>query len=341
MQLTAGQIAQMIEGQVEGDANVTIVGPSKIEEGGPGTITFLANPKYEEYAYTTTASAMLVPDDFKPRAEVKPTLIRVPDVYAAVAQLLGRFGAALQPQLEGQSDEAFIDPSSEVAEDAAIGAFAVVSAGAVIESGVTLYPQVYVGHGVRIGAGSTLYPGVRVYHGCEIGNQCVIHANAVIGSDGFGFNRDASGAYEKVPQIGKVILEDQVEIGANTVIDRATMGATIIRKGAKLDNLIQIAHNVEVGNDTVIAAQAGIAGSTKVGARSLIGGQVGIVGHIQLADGVRIQAQSGVNRTVKEEGAALYGSPALDYNQFLRAFAIFRKLPDLEARLRKLEKGES
>ena len=337
MQLTAQGIAELIDGRVDGDPEVVIAAPAKIEEGTPGTITFLANPKYNAYLYTTQASAVLVGRDFEPERAVTPTLIRVDDVYGAVSTLLAHFERANAATRE-ISDRASIHPSATLGKNVSIGPFVVVEADAVIGDDTTLCAQTFVGKAVRIGRGCKLYPGVRVGHHCEIGDRCILHGNAVVGGDGFGFAQQEDKSYQKVPQIGKVILEDDVEIGANTTVDRATMGATVIRRGAKLDNLVMIAHNVEVGADTVIAAQAGIAGSTKIGERVRIGGQAGFVGHIQVADDTMIQAQSGVAAALKTPGAAVYGSPAIPYSDYLRAYAVFKKLPALYRKIHQLEK---
>ncbi len=329
MQITVGQLAQMLHGRVEGNPDALIDRPSRIEEGGAGSISFLSNPRYEDHLYTTTATAVLVAEDFEPRKPVKTTLIRVPDVYAALAFLLERFGQEREQSGQGVSERAEVHPEAEVEEGAYIGPFVVVERGARIAAAARLTAQVYVGENASIGEGSVLHPGVRVYRDCRIGRHCILHSNVVIGSDGFGFAPQADGSYKKVPQLGYVELEDEVEVGANTVIDRATMGATLIKKGVKLDNLIQVAHNVQIGEHTVIAAQTGIAGSTHIGSRAQIGGQVGFVGHIRVADGVKIQAQSGVAASIKEEGSAWYGSPAIPYSRFLRSYAVFKQLPDL------------
>lgn len=336
MQVTARAISELLGGTLEGDPNVLIHGPSKIEEGEPGTISFIGNPKYELFAYTTRASALLVSKDFQPKSPVKATLIRVDNVYEAIGQLINKY-AQSDDSANGISDLAMVSPEASVAPDASVGAFAVVEAGAIVASGARIHPQAYVGSKVKIGRGTVVYPGVRIYKDCIIGEECIIHANAVIGSDGFGFTKDEHGAYQKVSQIGNVVIEDRVEIGSQTVIDRAVMGSTIIRTGCKLDNLIQIAHNVEIGAHTVIAAQAGIAGSTRLGPNCMVGGQVGIVGHLQIPAGTQIQAQSGVTSAGKEENGKLYGSPAMDYGQFLRSYAAFKNLPDTLQRIRSLE----
>ena len=337
MQIKAQELADLVSGRVEGDGEVLIHAPAKIEEAQEGTITFLANPKYEEYIYSTQASVVLVGEDFQPRVDVQPTLIYVSDVYKTLAFLLQKFGETQQSEHK-ISELAFIHPDAQVSEKATIGPFCVVEKDCVIGEGCVLKAHVYVGEGAQIGDQSTLYPGVTVYHKCEIGKHCILHAGAVIGSDGFGFSKDDKGNYQKIPQIGNVILGDHVEIGAQTVIDRATMGSTRIHGGAKLGNLIQIAHNVEIGSNTVIAAQTGIAGSTRIGEDALIGGQVGIVGHIKIANKTMIQAGSGINKSIEEEGTKLYGYPAIPYTQYLRAYSVFRELPDLRKRLAVLEK---
>ena len=327
----------MLNGNLEGDPQVMISGPSKIEEGKEGTISFLANPKYEPYAYTTQASVLLVHKNFEPAQSINATLIRVDDVYACVALLLNKFGQASQ-QASGTADQAKVHPSATIGEAASIGAFTYIDEGAAIGARSVIYPQVFIGKGAKIGEDCIIYPGARIHDQVQIGKGCIIHSNAVIGGDGFGFVPNEEGHYKKIAHIGQVILEDQVEIGANTVIDRATMGATVIRKGSKLDNLVQIAHNVEVGAHTVIAAQAGIAGSTKVGDHCQIGGQAGFVGHIKIANGTRVQAQSGVPSSVEEPNTAIYGSPALPYRNYLQSYAVFKQLPDLYRKISQLEK---
>jgi UDP-3-O-[3-hydroxymyristoyl] glucosamine N-acyltransferase len=337
MQISAKELGLLLNGVVEGDASVEVSGPSKIEDGTKGTISFLANPKYEKYAYTTKSSILLVSMDFKPEKPLVPTLIRVDNVYDSVAQLLNKFGDDI-PQIAGISEEAFIHEKATISENVSVGNFSYIEKGAKVGAGSKIYPQVYIGENVTVGENVTLFPGVKIFYNCTIGDNCMLHANVVIGSDGFGFAPTNDGSYNKIPQLGNVVLEDNVEIGANTVIDRATMGSTVLRQGAKLDNLIQIAHNVEIGESTVIAAQAGIAGSTKIGKNAMIGGQAGIVGHVDIADGTKVQAQSGINRSIKKPDSALYGSPALDYNNYLRSYAVFRRLPELQQRINELEK---
>jgi UDP-3-O-[3-hydroxymyristoyl] glucosamine N-acyltransferase len=338
MQIAAKEIASMLGGSLEGDGEAVISKPGKIEEGGAGTLTFLANPKYENFAYSTEAAALLVQKDFKPSMPIAAkALIRVDDVYDAVRQLLEKFGEG-RDLAAGVSEKAFVHPQAKLSAGASVGTFSVIEEGAVIGEGSTIYPQVFIGKNVEVGKGCILYPGVKIYHDCKIGDHCILQANVVIGSDGFGFAPQTDGSYKKIPQIGNVIVEDHVEIGANTTIDRATLGSTVIRRGVKLDNLIMVAHNVEIGEDTVVAAQAGFAGSTKIGKNCRIGGQAGFVGHIAVADGTQVQAQSGVAAAVKQEGTALYGSPAIPYHDYLRSFAVFKKLPDLYKKINELEK---
>ncbi len=336
MQVTAIQIASLIGGKVIGDPETLVSGPSKIEEGQPGTITFLANPKYVSYIYDTKASIVLVSNDFIPERAVTTTMISVDNVYNALSILLSQFNSGISV-FDGIAGSAVIDPSATISENVRIDDHVIIKKNVKIGKNTTIYGQVFIGDNVSIGENVTLYPGVKVYHNCEIGNNCILHSNTVIGSDGFGFARDEEGNYKKIAQTGNVVVEEDVEIGSNTVIDRATMGSTRICKGVKLDNLIQIAHNVTIGNNTAIAAQTGIAGSTKIGANCLIGGQVGIVGHIEIADGTMIQAQSGISSSIKNENAKLYGSPAIEYSNYLKSYAYFRKLPDMAQQIRKLE----
>lgn len=337
MKFKVGEIAGMIGAQVEGNADLMISSLSKIEEGGPGSLSFLANPKYESYLYTTAASAVIVSIDFEPKQAVSATLLRARDPYMAFAQLLQRFLQFVQNK-SGIEQPSHVAETATLGRDIYVGAFAYIGNGAVIGDGAKIYPHAYVGDFATVGAGTTVYANASIYYGCKVGQQCIIHSGAVIGSDGFGFAPQPDGSFQKIPQTGIVRIEDHVEIGAGCTIDRATLGETVIRKGAKLDNLIQVAHNVEIGENTVIAAQTGISGSTKIGANCMIGGQVGIVGHIKLADGTRIGAQSGVSKTVEEKGKALRGSPAQDYKQQLRSEAVFRNLDQLDKRLHQLEK---
>ncbi len=340
MEIPAKILAQILNGTIEGDPNVTVNRPSKIEEGGPGSISFLGNPRYEQYAYTTTASILLVGKDFVPKSPIKATLIRVEDVYTSVALLMAKFGEqAAQAQVpSGISKLASIHPSAKLGENVSIGAFCVVEEGVEIGDNACLHAQVFVGKNVRIGANTTLFPGVKVLFDCEIGQNCTFHPGVIIGGDGFGFAPQADGSYQKIPQLGKVIIEDEVDIGANSCVDRASIGATILRRGVKIDNLCQIAHNVEIGENTVIAAVSGIAGSTKIGKNCLIGGQVGIAGHLNIADGTKIQALSGVGSNVKTPDQAIGGYPAFAYSEFIRAHMVFKNLPELQQKLLMMEK---
>lgn len=336
MTFPAAQIAFLINGKVEGDAQVAVNSFGKIEEATQGQLAFLANPKYEEYLYSTKASVIIVNETQELRQPIKATLIRVPDAYSAFATLLSKYQEIVQQQLTGVQEPSYISTSAKYGDNVFIGAFAYLGENVSVGNNTKIYPNAYLGHNVVIGDNTIIHPGVRIYHDCRVGNNVTIHAGTVIGSDGFGFAPQADGSFKKVPQIGNVVIEDNVEIGANATIDRATIGSTLIKSGAKLDNLIQIAHNVEVGHSTVIAAQAGVSGSTKIGNGVMIGGQAGIVGHIQLGDGVKVNAQSGVSKSL-EPGKAVTGSPAYDYTSSLRSQAIFRNLPEMEKRLKELE----
>lgn len=337
MDFKASVIAEFLKGSVEGNPEAKVNDVSKIEEGKAGTLSFLANPKYEKYIYNTESTIVIVNEDFTPQKSIPATLIRVPNAYESFAALL-RLYEQSKPKKAGLSPQASIAESAKMGKDIYVGEFTVVSDKVSMGNGVVLYPQVYVGEGVQIGEGTILHPGVKVYEGCVIGKHCVIHAGAIIGGDGFGFAPNQENNYEKVPQLGKVIIEDHVEIGANTTVDRSTMGATILRKGVKLDNLIMIGHNVEVGENTVIAAQSGISGSSKVGKNCMFGGQVGLIGHITIASGVKIAAQSGITKDIKEEGIVIQGSPAFEFGPYQRSYAVFRNLPKLAKQVSDLEK---
>ena len=337
MQITAQQLAQLLKGEIVGDPTVTVSKPAKIEEATSGTITFFANAKYEAFVYDTKASILLVNRDFQPKKAISPTLIKVDDVYASIAQLLQQFGQVNDGPNE-ISEMSSVSKEATLGENIAIGEFAVIQKGVSIGDNVVIYPQVFIGKNAKIGDNTIIYPGVKIYHECEIGNNCILQANVVIGGDGFGFAPNPDGSYSKIPQIGNVIIENDVEIGANTTIDRAAMGSTRIKKGTKLDNLLMIAHGAEIGQNTVIAAQTGVAGSTKIGDNCQIGGQVGFVGHITVANGTKIQAQSGVARKILKEGTAVYGSPAIPYSDYLRAYAVFKNLPELAKKVSDLEK---
>ncbi|WP_129020882.1 UDP-3-O-(3-hydroxymyristoyl)glucosamine N-acyltransferase [Edaphocola flava] len=338
MQFTASQVAQLLQGTVEGNPEAIVSTFSKIEEAGPQSLCFIANPKYEQYLYETAAAVVVINSDYTLTAPVTATLIRVPNAYAAFAQLLQLYDEITKGQRkQGREAQSFVAENATVDETAYIGAFAYISENAVIGKNVQIYPNCFVGSNVHIADNTILYPSVTIYKDCRVGERVIIHSGTVIGADGFGFAPKADGSYDKIPQIGNVVIEDDVEIGANTCIDRATMGSTLIRKGAKLDNLLQIAHNVEIGSSTVIAAQAGISGSTKVGDRCLIGGQAGLVGHIQLANGTKINAQSGVSKSISKEDIAISGSPAFDYKSEMKSQIVFRNLPDMLDRIKSLE----
>jgi UDP-3-O-[3-hydroxymyristoyl] glucosamine N-acyltransferase len=338
MEFSAAQIAGILNGDVQGDPEVTVSGLSKIEEGQPNTLSFLANMKYEEFLYSTGASIVIVNKDFKPNGEIPKslTLVKVDDAYSCFAKLLDVYNQMRQkqPQIE---QPCFVSPSAQIGDEVYVGAFAYISEDAILSNKVKIYPNAYIGEGVTIGENTTIFPGVKIYRDCKIGANCIIHAGSVIGADGFGFAPDAEGNFQKVPQIGNVVIEDNVEIGANCTIDRATLGSTFIRKGAKIDNLVQIAHNVDVGRNSAMAAQVGVAGSTKIGERVMIGGQAGISGHIKIADDTKIVAQSGIPGSIKKSGQILMGSPGIEIDDFKKSYFGFRKLPYILQKLRELE----
>jgi UDP-3-O-[3-hydroxymyristoyl] glucosamine N-acyltransferase len=337
MEFTAKTISDFLGGEIVGDPKVVINDISKIEEGRKGTLSFLANPKYTKYLYTTESSIVLVNKSLKLEHDVKSTLIKVDDAYQAFASLLNMYTQSI-PKNMGVDDNIHIDSSSVYGKNAYIGAFTYIGKNVKIGDNVSLYPQVYIGDNVTLGNNTILYPGVKVYQDCHIGSNCTLHAGTVIGSDGFGYAHQSGENYQKIPQIGNVIIKDDVEIGANVTVDRATIGSTIIGKGAKLDNLIQIAHNVEIGENTVVIAQAGIAGSTKVGKNCIIAAQAGIVGHLKIADKVIIGAQSGVSNNIEKEGEIVLGAPAYNAGEKKREFAVARQLPSLYKRFNALEK---
>jgi UDP-3-O-[3-hydroxymyristoyl] glucosamine N-acyltransferase len=336
MTFSALQIAALINGKTEGDANISVNSFGKIEEAEDGQLAFLANPKYEEYLYSTKASVIIINEALELKQPVTATLIRVPDAYTAFAKLLSTYQQMMQQQLTGVQEPVYIAASASYGENVFIGAFAYLSDNVKVGNGTKIYPNAYLGNNVKIGDNSIIHAGVKIYHDCVIGNNVIIHAGTVIGSDGFGFAPQADGSLQKVPQIGNVVIENNVEIGANTTIDRATMGSTIIRSGAKIDNLVQIAHNVEIGSSTVIAALAGISGSTKIGKGVMIGGQAGLAGHLQVDDGSKINAQAGLGKSLKP-GSSVTGSPAYDYNKAIRSQAVARNLPEMEKRIKELE----
>jgi UDP-3-O-[3-hydroxymyristoyl] glucosamine N-acyltransferase len=335
MEFTAKQIAEFINGRVEGDENAAIHTFAKIEEGQPGAISFLSNPKYSHYLYDTKSTIVLINDDLQLEQKVSATLIRVKNAYESVAKLLQLY-ESMKPKKTGIDPLAFVSPKATIGQDVYIGAFACIGDGAVIGDGSQIYPHVVIGDGVKIGAKCLIYPNVTIYQGCRLGNNVTIHAGSVIGADGFGFAPNVDG-YDKIPQIGIVIIEDNVEIGANTCIDRSTMGATVIHKGVKLDNLVQVAHNVEVGENTVMSAQVGIAGSTKVGSWCMFGGQVGVAGHITIGDHVNLGAQSGAPGSIKAN-QTLIGTPPMEPTPYFKSQAIFRRLPDMYKELSALRK---
>lgn len=335
MELSAQQIADFLGGTVDGNPEVKVSNFSKIEEGQPGTLTFLANPKYEHYIYNTEASIVLVNNDFSPAEQVTATLVKVENAYSALAMLLNLVEQS-KPKKTGVSSTAFIATSATLGDDCFVGNFAYIGENVRLGKNCLIYPNTYIGDNVTIGDNCILYPHTTIYNGCKIGNNCILHAGSVIGSDGFGFAPEGEN-YKKIPQLGNVVLEDNVEIGANTTIDRAVMGSTIIRRGVKLDNLVQIAHNVEVGENTVMAAQVGIAGSVKIGSHCMFGGQVGLAGHIHIADGVVFGAQSGVISDIKEAKTVL-GAPAIDAKNFMRSSAVFNRLPDMYRTLGQLQR---
>jgi UDP-3-O-[3-hydroxymyristoyl] glucosamine N-acyltransferase len=337
MEFTAATIAGFLKGEIVGNPDIKVNTIAKIEEGHEGALSFLANPKYEHYIYTTGSSIVLVNKDFKPAEKINATLIKVENSYEAFASLL-RLVDQARPRKKGIHPTAIIEPTAKIGSDVYIGPYSYIGENCIIGDGCSLYPHVYIGDGTSLGKNCIINPGVKIYHECLIGEACIIHAGTVIGSDGFGFAPQSENEYMKIPQLGNVILEDNVEIGANVTIDRATMGSTIIRKGVKLDNLIMIGHNVEVGENTVMAAQTGIAGSTKVGKNCMFGGQVGLAGHIKIADGTKIGAQGGVLGAVKEENTIILGSPAIDYKQYFKCTVIFKNLPDLKKKVDGLER---
>jgi UDP-3-O-[3-hydroxymyristoyl] glucosamine N-acyltransferase len=336
MEFSASQIAEIVNGKVEGNPDVLVNYVSKIEEGKKGTLSFLANPIYTSYVYDTEASIVLVNNDFKPEKEVRTTLIRVKDAYTAFAKLL-EFYNKIKLNKSGISAKAHISSSAKIGQNVYIGEFAFIGEGAEIADNAKIYPQVYVGDNVVIGKDTTLFPGSKIYADNIIGKNCNIHSGVIIGSDGFGFAPQGDKNYLKIAQIGNVILEDEVEVGSNTTIDRATLGSTIIRKGAKIDNLCQIAHNVEIGENTVIAAQTGISGSTKIGKNCLFGGQVGIIGHITIADEVKIAAQSGIGKSIKKQGEIVQGSPAFEIGKYQKSYIHFRNLNTIKNKVDELE----
>ncbi len=337
MEFKASQIAEILEGEIQGNPEESVYTLTKIEEGKKGGLTFLANPKYTHHIYKTDASIVIVNKNFTPEKEISSTLIKVEDAYLAFTKLLQFYDEYRKSLKVGIEQPSFISETAKVADNVYIGAFSYIGENVIIEENVKIYPNSYIGDNSKVGVGTTINAGVKIYADTQIGKNCTIHSGSVIGADGFGFAPNSNNEYSKVPQIGNVILEDNVEIGANTTVDRATLGSTIIRKGVKLDNHIQIAHNVEIGEDTVIASQTGIAGSSKIGKRAMIAGQVGIIGHLQLGDDVKIAAQSGIGNDLPN-GAIVQGSPAYNVGDYKRSYVYFKKLPDLVKRINELEK---
>lgn len=336
MEFSAEMIAGLVQGTVVGDPKAMVNDFAKIEEGRPGCISFLANDKYEHYIYETESSVVLVSNNFEPKKEVKATLIKVPDAREAVAQLLQAY-EQMKPRLTGVSELAFIDPTARIGKDCYIGPFVAIAEGVEVGDGCVLHPHVTIGRGAKVGDNTEIYSNAVIYHDCKVGSRCILHAGCVIGADGFGFQPTEKG-YDKIPQIGIAIIEDDVEIGANTCVDRAVMGATVVHSGVKLDNLVQIAHNDEIGSHTVMSAQVGVAGSTKIGEWCMFGGQVGIAGHATIANRTMAGAQSGIPNNVKKEGQAIQGSPAIDGRLFWKASAVFKQLPDMWADMNRMKK---
>ena len=336
MQFTAAQIAVLVNGKVDGNVDIAVTSFGKIEEAQQGQLAFLANPKYEDFLYSTKASIIIVNDNQQIKQPITATLIKVPDAYSAFATLLDKYQQIQQQQLTGIQQPVYIDATAKIGDNVYIGAFVYVGKNVVVGDGTKIYPSTFIGDNVTIAQHTILHPGVKIYHDCIIGSNVTIHAGSVIGADGFGFAPQADGSLKKVPQIGNVLIEDNVEIGSNTCIDRATIGSTIIKSGAKLDNLLQIAHNVEVGNNTVIAAQTGVSGSTKIGNNVMIGGQAGLAGHLIIGDGAKINAQTGVGKAVKP-GTSVTGTPFDEFSKYMRNQAFVRSLPQMEKRLKELE----
>jgi UDP-3-O-[3-hydroxymyristoyl] glucosamine N-acyltransferase len=337
MKFTAKQIAESLNGTVEGNPEIEVSSLSKIEEGKPGTLSFLANPKYTSYIYDTEASIVIVNEDFKPDKEIKATLVRVKDAYNSFAGLLELYQQA-KGTPKGISEKAHIANSAKIGKDVYIGEFVSVGENSVIGDNTQIFPNTVIGNNCKIGTYTKIFAGVKIYDECVIGNKCTLHAGVVIGADGFGFAPTQDKNYKKIPQIGNVVLEDNVDIGANTCIDRATLGSTIIRKGAIIDNLVQIAHNVEIGENTAIAAQSGISGSTKIGKNCILAGQAGLAGHLTIANGTIITAQAGVGRNILKENGVYEGAPAFKHKDFRKSYIHFRRLDDLVNRVNELEK---
>ncbi|MFK7908152.1 MAG: UDP-3-O-(3-hydroxymyristoyl)glucosamine N-acyltransferase [Chitinophagales bacterium] len=337
MQFTAQQISALLNGKIVGDPNTMIHDVAKIEEAKEGQLSFIANPKYTSYLHTTEASILIVNNDLVFEGTITPTLIVVPNAYIAFTTLLEKYQSTMQRKV-GIEAPSYVDATAQIGQNPYIGIFAYIGKNVTIGDNVQLYPHTYIGDNVTIGDNSILYPGVKVYYDSEIGKDCILHANVVIGADGFGFAPQEDGSYRKIPQLGKVIIKDKVEIGANTSVDRATMGITLIEEGVKLDNLVQIAHNVTIGAHTIIASQSGVSGSTKIGKHCVLAGQVGVVGHLEIADHTIIGAQSGVSRSVKESNTTVLGSPIMDHKHARRVYVAYRNLPTYIKKISELEK---
>ncbi|WP_268036644.1 UDP-3-O-(3-hydroxymyristoyl)glucosamine N-acyltransferase [Algoriphagus sp. PAP.12] len=338
MEFTLGQLAQLLEGKVEGDETQKVSRLDKIQEGKPGGISFLSNEKYEPFIYQTEATAVIVSEGFKASKELKTNIVRVKDAYLGFTALLEAYAQFTKSALVGVEEPAYMDSSSTIGENEYRGAFSYIGKNCQIGQNVKIHPHAYVGNNVKIGDNTIIHAGAKIHSETQIGTNCEIHSGAVIGSDGFGFAPQADGTYKSIPQIGNVIIEDNVSIGANTTVDCATMGSTIIKKGAKIDNQVQIAHNVIIGENTVIAAQSGISGSTEIGKNCVIAGKAGIVGHIKIADNTTIGANTGISKSIKKSGETLFGYMGMDLKQFLKSYSIFKNLEDLEKRLKELEK---
>lgn len=334
--LSALEISNLLNGEIIGDPNIVIHAVSKIDQGQPGSLTFLSNPRYTRYAYETKASLILVSRDFQHEASMTATVIKVDDPYSSFTQILGRYFNQ-KAEKKGIDKQAFIADNASLGQDIYVGAFAYIGHEATLGEGSKIYPQVYLGDHVKVGKNCIIYAGVKVYEECVIGDNCIIHSGTVIGSDGFGFAPQKDGTYNKIAQTGNVVIEDNVEIGSNCSVDRATMGSTFIRKGVKLDNLIQVAHNADIGANTVIASQTGVSGSTKIGENCVIGGQVGFVGHISIARGSQIGAQSGIPNTIHQPGQKWIGSPIMEYKNFMKSSIVLRRLPDIDKKVKELE----
>lgn len=338
MEFTINQIAAILQGVVEGNGDEKVTTIGKIQDAQKGAITFLANPKYENFIYESNASAVIVSKDFIPEKKLRTSLIKVDDPYSSFTRLLEEYDKITSFSKAGVEEPSFISESTQAGDNIYRGAFSYIGSNVKIGKNVKIYPHVYIGDDVIIGDNCIFYSGAKVYQGTVIGNQCIFHSGVVVGSDGFGFAPLEDGTYKKIPQLGNVIVRDNVEIGANTVIDCATLGSTLIDKGVKLDNLVQIAHNVEIGANTVIAAQSGISGSTKFGKNCVVAGQVGVVGHIEIGDKVTLAAKTGLAKSVKKEGSVVFGYPAMDHKAYLKSHAVFRNLPELRERVNDLEK---